>query len=130
MLEDFYQSSKHLLLLRQPPLAAVADGLADKFHRLGYGKRYSQRILWIVGKFNDYARGLGVKSAAGLNENLLQRFMENPIYCGFAVSVAMHHLRKQLCDQGIIQMTPPLCGDACPCQKLGLQSTEPIETFS
>jgi integrase/recombinase XerD len=114
MLEHFYQSSKQLLRLRQAPLAAIVDGLADKFHRLGYGKRYSQRILWIVGKFNDYARALGIKSAAGLNQSLLQRFMENPIYCGFAVSVAMHHLRKQLCDQGMVQMTPhPPLGDPC-----------------
>jgi integrase/recombinase XerD len=111
MLEDFYQSSKLLLRLRQAPLASVADGLADKFRRLGYSKRYSQRILWIVGKFNDFARSLGIKSATDLNESLLQLFMKNPIYCTFAVSVAMHHLKKQLCDQGIVQMIPhrPSC---------------------
>jgi hypothetical protein len=108
MLEHFYQSSKQLLRLRQAPLGAIVDGLADRFHRFGYSKRYSQRILWIVGKVNNYARALGIKSAAGLNLSLLQRFMENRNNCGFAVSIAMHHLRKQLCDQGMVQMTRPL----------------------
>jgi hypothetical protein len=99
MLEKVYQSSKHLLRLRQAPLASIVERLADKFHLLGYSKRYSQRILWIVGKFNDFARSLSIKSVTDLNENLLQQFMKNPIYCGFAVSVAMHHLKKELCDQ-------------------------------
>ena len=106
MLGNFYQSSKHLFQLRQAPLASIVDGLADKFHRLGYSKRYSQRILWIVGKFNNYVRSLGIKSATDLKESLLQRFMKNPIYRGFAVPVAMHHLKKQLCDLGIVQMIP------------------------
>jgi hypothetical protein len=65
MLGKIYQSSKHLLRLRQAPLASIVERLADKFRLLGYSKRYSQRILWIVGKFNDFARSLGIKSGSG-----------------------------------------------------------------
>ena len=67
MLEHLFQSSKHLAQLRQAPFAAAIDALADKFYRLGYTKRYSQRILWIVGKFNDYARALGIGTAARIH---------------------------------------------------------------
>jgi len=49
MLEHFYQSSRYLRQLRQAPFAASIDALADKFHQLGYGRKYGRRILWIVG---------------------------------------------------------------------------------
>jgi hypothetical protein len=76
MLEHFYKSSWHLRRLRQAPFAQFIDALAGRFHQLGYRRRYGQRILWVVGKFNDYARATGIQSAEGVNESLMTRFVE------------------------------------------------------
>jgi site-specific recombinase XerD len=114
MLEHLFQSSKHLAQLRQAPFARTIDALADKFYRLGYAKRYSQRILWIVGQFNDYARALGIGTAAEVNESLMRHFVEDPAYGGTFVSVAMHHFGKHLRDQGIVPTTAaPRLDDLC-----------------
>lgn len=44
MLEHFYQSSRRLRQLRQTPFAAHIDALAEKFHKLGYGRKYGRRL--------------------------------------------------------------------------------------
>jgi len=102
MLEHFYRSSKHLLQLRQAPFAAIIDSLADQFHRLGYTRKYSRKILWIVGKLNDHARASGVHTAEIENKSLLQCFVEDPAYRGTLVPTAMQHFWKHLCAQGIV----------------------------
>lgn len=102
MLEHFYQSPRYLGWLRQAPFAESIDVLADKFHKLGYGRKYSRKILWNVGKFNDYARTAGIQSAAEVNESLMRCFAEDPAGRGTLVSVALHHFGKQLRDQGIV----------------------------
>lgn len=114
MLEHFYKSSRHLRRLRQTPFAASIDALADKFHQLGYGRKYSRRILWIVGKFNDYARAIGIETAAGVDESLMRCFVEDPTYRGTFVPIAMHHFLKHLRDQGIVpRMAASHLDDPC-----------------
>jgi integrase/recombinase XerD len=114
MLEHFYQSSRRLRQLRQTPFAAHIDALAEKFHKLGYGRKYGRRLLWIVGKFNDFARAIGIETAAGVNESLMRRFVEDPTRQGTFVPIAMHHFWKHLHDQGIVPMvTAPNVDDPC-----------------
>ena len=75
MLEHFYESSWHLRQLRPAPFVESIDTLAGRLHQVGYRRRYSQRILWVVGKFNDYARAIGIETAEAINESLMQRFV-------------------------------------------------------
>ena len=105
MLEHFFRSSKHLSYLRKGPFVEAIDFIADKMHRLGYGRKYGCKILSIIGKFNRYARDLGIETAAGFDESVMRRFIENPVYRGYLVSIAMHHFRKYLCDQGMLVTT-------------------------
>lgn len=103
MLEHIYKSSSRLQQLQQPPLTECIGALAGKFHQLSYTRKYSQKILWIIGNFNDYARTNGIETAEGIDENLIQRFTgeEGPghgIYC----ATAMRHLGNHLRDQGIV----------------------------
>ena len=88
MLEHFYESSRHLQQLRQPPFAESINALAGRLHPLGYRKKYGRRILWVVGKFNDYARTIGIKSAEEVNESLLQHFVDEGLtheQCGAVI---------------------------------------------
>lgn len=103
MLEHFYESSCRLQQLRQPPLAKSIDELARRFHQLGYTRKYSQKILWIVGNFNDYARTHGIETAEGIDGNLMRRFAgeEGPGH-GIYLALAMRRLGKHLRDQGIV----------------------------
>lgn len=102
MLEHFYQSSRYLRQLRQAPFAASIDALADKFHQLGYGRKYGRRILWLLGKFNDYARAIGIETAEGINEILMRHFVEDLTHPGTYAPIAMRHFGKHLRDQGIV----------------------------
>ena len=115
MLEHFYESSWHLRQLRQAPFSESINALASRLYQLGYPQRYGQRILWVVGKFNDYARAIGIANAEAVNESLMQRFVKEELthQVGFA-PIAMRHLWKHLRDQGIIPMVPaPHLDDPC-----------------
>jgi integrase/recombinase XerD len=105
MLEHFFRSSRHLSHLRQGPFVGAIDSIANKLHQLGYGRKYGRRILSIIGKFNRYALDLGIEIPTGIDESVVRRFIEDPAYRGWLVSVAMHHLRKYLCDQGMTLTT-------------------------
>ena len=103
MLEHFYESSRHLQQLRQPPFAESINAIAGRFHQLGYRRKYGRRILWVVGKFNDYARTIGIESAEEVNESLMQRFVDGGLTHQRVLGpTAMGHLRKNLRDQGIV----------------------------
>ena len=115
MLEHFYESSWHLRQLRQAPFSESINALASRLYQLGYPQRYGQRILWVVGKFNDYARAIGIANAEAVNESLMQRFVKEELthQVGFA-PIAMRHLWKHLRDQGIVPMVPaPHLDDPC-----------------
>jgi len=118
MLEHYYKSSCRLQQLRQPPLAEPIGTLAGRFHQLGYTRRYGQRILWIVGNFNDYARANGIETAGGIDENLMRCFTggEGPGR-GIYAAIAMRHFGKHLRDQGIVP-TVAILDSNDPCEIL------------
>ena len=102
MLKHYYQLSRFIQQLQQPPFAESINALAGKFHQLGYSRRYAQRILWVVGKFNDYARSTGIENAEEVNENLMQRFVDRELPHQRSLGpTAMGHFWKYLRDQGI-----------------------------
>ena len=115
MLEHFYESSSHLRQLRQAPFSESINSLASRLYQLGYPRRYSQRILWLVGKFNDYARAIGIANAEAVNESLMQRFVKEELtHQVIFAPIAMRHFWKHLRDQGIVPMVPaPHLDDPC-----------------
>lgn len=103
MLEHLYKSSRYLQQLQQPPFAESINALAGRFHQLGYPKRYAQRILWVVGKFNDYAQTIGIESAEEVNESIAHRFIDEGLtHQRILGPTAINHLWKYLRDQGIV----------------------------
>lgn len=115
MLEHFYKSSWHLGQLRQAPFSESINALARRLYQLGYPRRYGQRILWVVGKFNDYARAIGIANVEAVNERLMQRFVdEELIHQSIFAPVAMRHFWKHLRDQGIVPLVAaPYSDDPC-----------------
>jgi hypothetical protein len=106
MLEHFYKSSRYLQHLQQPPFAESINALAGRFYQLGYPKRYSQRVLWVVGKFNDYARTIGIGRAEEVHKSLVQRFVdEGLIHQRILGATAVKHLLNYFQDQGIVPTT-------------------------
>jgi len=105
MLEYFYESPWHLQHLRQGLLAEHVNSLAARLHRLGYARGSGQRILWLVGKFNDFARAIPIETAEQVDERLIKRFVdeESPSHHTFRYApIAMRHLWEHLRDQGIV----------------------------
>jgi len=102
MLKNIYKSSWRLQWLRQAPLAEAIDALAGRFHQAGYSRRYSQRLLWIVGKFNDHARSIGIETAEEVNDGLMRHFAEKRTNHGLFAPIAMHHFAQYLRDLGIV----------------------------
>jgi len=104
MLEHFYESAWHLRRLRQMPFVECIDSLADRLHQLGHSRRYSQRILWVAGKFNDYARAIGIEGAGAVNQSLMQRFVKEQLaHQVLFAPVAMRHFWNHLLEQGMVQ---------------------------
>jgi len=118
MLEHFYKSPRHLQQLRQPPLEKVINALAGKFQQLGYQRRYAQRILWVMGKFNNYARAIGIEKAEGANQRLVQHFIDEGLsHQRFLGPTAMNHFWKYLQDRGIIP-TVAVKHSNTPCESI------------
>ena len=111
MLEHFYQSPCSLRLLRGRPFLEHMDGLAGKLYQMGYGRKYAQRILWSVGKFNEFAQKVGVETADEINEQLMRRFLHEEVkHDRVVVSAALVHYWKHLREQGIV----PIVLDQAP----------------
>ena len=105
MLQNFYDSRWHLRHLCQEPLSEHVNGLAGRLRRLGFTRSSGQRILCLVGRFNDFARAVHVETAAQINESLIKRFIEEelPSHGIFKNAPAvMQHLWEHLCDQGVV----------------------------
>jgi len=106
MLEDFYESQRHLQHLGREPLAENMDEFAGRLHRLGFTQRSGQRILCLTGRFNDFVRSVRVESVGQIDESLITRFIleELPSHGIFrGAPVIMRHLREHLCDQGVLR---------------------------
>lgn len=101
--------------LRQAPFVESINALAGRLHQLGYRRRYGQRILWVLGKFNDYARAVGIETAEAVDESLMQRFVKEELtHQVIFAPIAMRHFGKHLRDQGIVPMVAaPHLEDPC-----------------
>ena len=114
MLEHFYESSSSLLRLDHGPFVKQMNGLADRLYQTGYRRKYGQRILWTVGKFNEFARAAGIEGAEEINQQLIRRFLdEEVIRERVLASAALGHYWKHLRDQGIVPVVVLNPSDPC-----------------
>ena len=79
MLEYFYRVPRRVRELRRKPLADHIEALAEKLHRCGFTRGSGQRILKFIGKFNDFARSVGIEKAEDIDEGLIQRFFKKEL---------------------------------------------------
>lgn len=105
MLEYFFQASHRLRELRRKPLSEHIESLAEKLRRLGFKRGSGGRILRMVGKFNDFARSVGVQNPEGVDEGLIDRFFNKELRLQgvFRDAPTMRrHLLEHLRDQGVL----------------------------
>jgi len=103
MLEHFYESSGSLRRLSQGLFGEHLNGLAERLHQLGYHRRYGQKILWTVGKFNEFARKVGIQCPEEINKPLMRRFLDEEVnHQRILASAALGHFGKHLRNQGIV----------------------------
>jgi len=105
MLEYFFRAGYRLRELRREPLGEHIEAFAEKLRRVGFKRASGERILNITGKFNDFARSVGVERAEGIDERLIQRFFkkELPSRGSFREAPAiMRHITEYLRDQGVL----------------------------
>ena len=105
MLEYFFEAPYRLRQLRRKPLCHHIEALAEKLLRLGFTRGSGQRILGLVGKFNEFAGSVGVENPDCIDEGLVTRFFEDelPSEGTFAdAPTVMRHLLTHLRDQGFV----------------------------
>ncbi|MDA2924930.1 hypothetical protein MYX65_09805 [Acidobacteria bacterium AH-259-L09] len=105
MLEYFFKAPYRLRQLRHKPLCRHIDVLATELRQLGFTRASGQRILWLTGKFNDFALSVGVENAQRINEWLVERFLKEQLTSSCSrrdARSAMQHLLEHLRDQGVI----------------------------
>ncbi len=101
MLEYFFRAPHRLRELRSNPLGDQIVAFAEKLRRVGFTRASGGRILNNIGKFNDFARSVGVEKAEGIDEGLIQRFFkkELPARGSFREAPAiMRHVTEHLRD--------------------------------
>ena len=106
MLEYFFEAPYRLRQLRRKPLCHHIEALAEKLLRLGFTRGSGQRILGLVGKFNEFAGSVGVENPDCIDEGLVTRFFEDelPSEGTFAdAPTVMRHLLTHLRDLSTIQ---------------------------
>ena len=110
MLEYFFRAPRRLRELRCKPLADHIEALAEKLLRVGFTRGSGQRILNITGKFNDFARSVGVEVAEEIDEGLIQRFFKGELPSRGAFRDAptcMRHITDHLRVQGVLPRGSP-----------------------
>jgi len=79
MLESYFKFPERLARMRSGPLAEHIGDLAAKLYRRGFTRATGQRILSLTTRFNQFAAGAGVEDAAGIDEALLERFINEEL---------------------------------------------------
>ena len=105
MIEYFFHAPHRLRHLRRKPLSHYIEALAEKLLRVGFTRASGQRILSLVGKFNEFAGSLGVENPECIDEGLVKRFFkgELPSKGTFRdAPTVMRHLLVHLRDEGVI----------------------------
>ncbi len=118
MLEYFFRAPHRLRELRREPLGDHIEAFAEKLRRVGFTRASGGRILNITGKFNDFARSVGVEKAEGIDEGLIQRFFKKELPSRGTFREAptiMRHVTEHLRDQGVLPRAE------------SIESTDPFE---
>lgn len=118
MLEYFYQVPRRLRELRRKPLADHIEALAEKLHRCGFTRGSGQRILKFIGKFNDFARSVGIEKAEDIDEGLIQLFFRKELTSRGSFHDAptmMRHVTEHLRERGVLR------------QIVSVESADPFE---
>ena len=105
MLEYFFRAPHRLRELRREPIGDHIEAFAEKLRRVGFTRASGGRILNITGKFNDFARSVGVEKAEGIDEGLIRRFFKKELPCRGSFREApaiMRHVTEHLRDQGVL----------------------------
>ena len=79
MMSYFFTRRSRLLQLRRGPLLKHLDGLAQELHQKGYQYLTGQQILSIAGRFNNFARTRGIKSAEQIDNALTECFLNEKL---------------------------------------------------
>ena len=106
MLEFYFKSPKRLERLRCGPLAEHIADLAAKLHRRGFTRATGQRILSLTGRLNGFAAGAGVEEAAGIDDALAERFINEELRAEGTFREAgslLRHMLEHLRSEGVIQ---------------------------
>ncbi len=106
MLEYFYRVPRRLRELRRKPLADHIEALAEKLRRCGFTRGSGQRILNLIGKFNDFSRTVGIENAEDIDEGLIQRFYEKELPSRGSFRDAptiMRHVTNHLRERGVLR---------------------------
>ncbi len=105
MLEFYFKSPWRLEQMRSGPWAEHIGDLAAKLYRRGFTRATGQRILSLTGRFNGFAAGAGVEEAAGIDEALLERFVNEELRAEGTFKEAgslLRHLLEHLRSEGVI----------------------------
>ena len=105
MLEFYFKSPKRLEELRRGPLAEHIADLAAKLYRRGFTRATGQRILSLTGRFNGFAAGADVEETAGIDEALVERFINEELRSEGTFRDAgslLRHMLEHLRSEGVI----------------------------
>lgn len=90
-------------------MAEHIDGLAEALRRENYSENRGKDILSLVGKFSRFAAAAGITKAELIDEDLVDRFINEELACEGAYTSsgnAMCHMLKYLRSKGVIEPVP------------------------
>lgn len=109
MLEFYFKSPWRLGQMRNGQWAEHIGDLAAKLYRRGFTRATGQRILSLTARFNGFAAGAGVDEAAGIDEALLERFINEELRAEGSFREAgslLRHMLEHLRSEGVIHQAP------------------------
>ena len=80
-------------------------GCGTRSRVLGFTRASGHRILWVIGRFNDFALSLGVQNARRISERLVERFLKEGLTSDWTrrnARSAMRHLLEHLREEDVI----------------------------
>jgi len=105
MLESYFKSPERRAQMCSGPLAEHIGDLAAKLYRRGFTRATGQRILSLTTRFNHFAAGAGVEEAAGIDDALVERFINEELRAEGTFREAgslLRHMLEHLRSEGVI----------------------------
>lgn len=99
MLDRYFRYPAVLRRLRQGPLGAEIDRIANGLACAGYTRLSARRYLSLMASFSGYALAQGCSRAQTLDRVLIERFLHRPSWSPHTASVArsaLGHVRRHL----------------------------------